>query len=1003
MPIPSLNPPEDWRNQKQHQAKREYHQPAHFAPPTSPGNNHNRIPSAWKRHATRIGRKFFRVGLAVGFLAFIIGALWGGILFLRLSQSIPNPNTLIDREIAQSTKIFDRTGETVLYEIHGEEKRTLVPLSEIPASLKNATIAIEDKDFYTHQGFSLWGIFRSLVKNIFTGSKAGGSTLTQQLVKNSVLTVEKTYTRKIKELILAYKVEKSFTKDEILQMYFNEIPYGSNAYGAEAAAQKYFDKHARELTLGESAILAAMVQAPSRYSPYGSSTETLFARQQYILQLMTEQGYINTEEMDAAKNEQIAFKQPSENILAPHFVMLVREQLAQKYGEQVIEQGGLKIYTTLDFDKQKMAEETIAKNESLITNIGANNAALVAMDPKTGQILAMVGSRDFFNDEIDGQVNIATSLRQPGSSIKPLAYAALINEGYTADTVFYDVVTQFNTNKDGEANYEPRNYNDKELGAVTLRQALAGSLNIPAVKALYLAGVKTVTDLAREVGYTTLNDPDRYGLSLVLGGGEIKMIEHTNAFSAFAREGEMRPIAYILKVEDKDGKTLEEWEDKKRLVLNPYTARVINNILSDNQARSYVFGTRNWLFLDSRPTGTAGKTGTTNDYRDAWMIGYSPSLVASVWVGNTDNSKMKPGADGSKIAAPIWNAFMASALAGTPIESFKTPDAQPTEKPVLDGVKTELQIIELDKVSGLLATEFTPPIFTEEKAYYSPRSILHYVNRNDPRGPEPQDPARDSQYVLWEDAIKRWVEREKDNILAKIKEEKIKAGEAPELLNELSISFDSPPTEKDNVHTPENRPTFSVENLSENQTITASLLYINLTNLTAPRGINRAEYYFNGRLSAVNTNYPFNFAQDVAFLSNGQHALTIKACDDIDNCTDKIINFNFSISDDERANIEPSLTLTSPTNGIALNTIDFPYHITTSLNNPFLVNKIIFYGMEKSSGNILNLGEINDISAQNILEWSNDTTTGEITIYAEAYLTNGSVIRSNQTTVVVSK
>ena len=400
--------------------------------------------------------KFFGA-LLILFLMISVFAFWW------LSRDLPSPNKLLEREIAQSTKIYDRKGETILYEIHGDQKRTLVNLDQIPDHVKQATIAIEDKDFYNHGAFSLWAMFRTAVTNVLFHRRAGGSTLTQQFVKNALLTSEKTYTRKIKELILAYRIEKKFSKDEILQMYLNEIPYGSNAYGVEAASQRYFGKSISQVNLAEAAILAALPQAPTRYSPYGPNRDTLIARQRYILDLMAEQGYISKEEAAEAKDFPLQFKplQENGNIIAPHFVMEIKGQLAEKYGEKMLEQGGLKIYSTIDLEKQKIAEEAVmTQAEKNVKNFGANNAALFSIDAKTGDILAMVGSRDYFNDDIDGQVNLTLRPRQPGSSFKPVVYATAFMKGYTPRTVLFDVVTNFSLDPDKP--YEPHNYNGQE-------------------------------------------------------------------------------------------------------------------------------------------------------------------------------------------------------------------------------------------------------------------------------------------------------------------------------------------------------------------------------------------------------------------------------------------------------------------------------------------------------------------------------------------------------------
>lgn len=906
----------------------------------------------------------------IGILGLII---LGAGAFAWLAHGLPDPNRLLEREIAQSTKIYDRTGETVLYEIHGDEKRTLVKLEEIPDYIKWATISVEDKDFYKHGGFSLWAIFRTAITNTLFGKKAGGSTLTQQFVKNSVLTNEKTYTRKIKELILAYRIEKRFTKDEVLQMYFNEIPYGSTAYGVEAASQHYFGKSVRNINLPEAAILAALPQAPSKYSPYGSNKDLLIARQHYILDLMVKYGYIEKEKAQVAKGVQTKFKKPAENIIAPHFVMYIKEALAEKYGEKMVEQGGLKIYTTLDLYKQKIAEEVTkdisGKNEK---NYQAKNAALVSLDPKTGQVLAMVGSRDYFDDAIDGQVNVATSLRQPGSSMKPVVYAAAFIKGYTPNTVLYDVVTNFSN--DPSKPYEPHNYDLKERGPVTMRSALAGSLNIPAVKTIYLAGVENVQKLAQELGYTSLNDKDRFGLSLVLGGGEVKLIEHANAFSAFAREGILRPITAVLKIEDKNGKVIEEYkEEKGKKALDANIARTVNDILSDNSARAYIFGEKNYLTLPNRPV--AAKTGTTNDYHDAWTIGYTPSLVTGVWVGNSDNAAMKRGADGSVVAAPIWNEYMKKVLGDTPAESFNKPDVPKTGKPVLDGVLEGGVTAKIDCASGLLATEYTPPNFIEEKLFKQPHNILFYINKDDPRGDPPADPKKDPQFELWESRVLAWAEKQ-------------------------NIITSSPPTESDNLHRPENRPTLSVSSPANNQTLTEPNLSASIQS-SAPRGINRAEYYIDGNLLAVNFSYPFGLEKEIGFLGNGFHNLTVKVCDDIDNCSEQKQEFNLALPNGKPAE-EISVSWLEPANGLAATAIDFPLPLKLNISNLEQSAKIIIYAQkegEKDFKTIAIIAPVNGSPA--ITAWNSPPESGTYKLYAEAKGWNGQTAKSEELTIVI--
>ncbi len=961
MPIPQFNKksPQYWKHTK--------HRPV------------SRTETSWRKPARRpisgnaitsfFGALFTKQRMPV-MLFFLLAVFVIGIgAVLWLSKDLPDPNKLIDREVAESTKIYDRSGETILYEIHGDEKRTLVTLNDIPKDVQNATIAIEDKNFYHHNGFSFWAIFRTAITNVFTNRKAGGSTLTQQFIKNAVLTTEKSYTRKLKEVILAYRLEKKFSKDQILQMYFNEIPYGSNAYGVEAASLRYFGKHVKDITLPEAAILAAMVQSPSRYSPYGPNKDLLISRQQYVLDLMVDQKMISKEEAEAAKTVKLAFKNRSDNITAPHFVMHVKELLAEKYGEKAIEQDGLKIYTTLDTYKQQIAEEVVAKkapdNEK---RFKASNAALVSIDPKTGQVLAMVGSRDYFDDAIDGQVNVALKPRQPGSSFKPIVYASAFEKGYTPNTMLYDVVTNFAAS--GPA-YEPHNYTGKEYGPVSMSKALAGSLNVPAVKTFYLAGVDHTLELVKKLGYTTLNDKDRFGLSLVLGGGEVTLLEHANAFSAFAREGVLHEPSFILKVEDRHGNVLEEYKDEEKKVFDANIAREINGVLSNNNERAYIFGANNFLTLGNRPV--AAKTGTTNNNRDAWTIGYTPSLVTGVWVGNNNNSEMKAGADGSVVAAPIWNEYMRRVLGDGNIENFNAAKIDVTGKPVLDGKGYNETKVKIDKASGLLATEYTPESFIEEKNFQEVHTILYYVDKNDPRGPAPKNPAADPQFNLWESRIKAWAE--KNNIISA-----------------------SPPTEKDNLHLPENRPVFTVENFADGQTVNSPTLNIRIK-ASAPRGVNRAEYYINGNLLASNASFPFSLERSISFLPNGYHKLNVRVCDDIDNCSEQQFNFNFKAGG-QGAKI--NLNWNTPDNGASIASTAFPLLLRVTAQNPSSIARVRFYATNplKQTSTIATVSSPQTPTIET--NWSNPVALGDYKLYADATDWQGQTVSTQTITIHVT-
>ena len=930
----------------------------------------HRFPLSYKKIK---GKKIFDFFLNKLFLKIVGGFILAMILISTIvvaiiSRDLPSPDQLLDRNIAQSTIIYDRSGKNILYEFHGEEKRTLVNINNIPSHVQKATIAIEDKNFYKHKGYSLWAMFRTMITNVLYNRKAGGSTLTQQFVKNALLTSEKKYTRKIKELILAQKIEKRYTKDEILQMYLNEIPYGSNAYGIEAASQKYFGKSVKDINLAEAALLAALTQAPSKYSPYGDNKDLLIGRQQYVLDIMEEQEYISNEEKEEAKKYELVFKNPETNITAPHFVMYIKESLSEKYGEKTLEQGGLKIYTTIDLEKQKAAEEAIKNQEEKnATKYNANNAALVAIDPKTGQILAMVGSKNYFDDEIDGQVNVAIKNRQPGSSLKPLVYATLFSRGgYNPNTILYDVVTDFSS-------YEPKNYNGQENGPIQIKKALAGSLNVPAVKALYLAGIDNVIKLAKEAGYTTLTDPDKYGLSLVLGGAEVKLLEHVNAYSIFAQEGKINNTTGILKIEDKNGNILEEYKQDTRKVLDSNIAKMINSILSDNNNRSFIFGEKNSLVLNNRTS--AAKTGTTNEFKDAWTIGYTPSLVAGVWVGNSNGNEMKTGADGSVVAAPIWNAFMTKALSETPNESFNEPEIKETGKAILDG-KLDTKIIKINKETKEIATDNTPIELIEEITVTDHHCILYYINKEDPLGDGPSNPESDYQFNLWENRIKEWAKKNDPNY------------------NTSMIQ------QSENLHDPENIPVFSILNIENNQTIQTENLKVSIQ-ATAPRGVNKVEYYINENLLERKTSFPFDLDKNISFLNNGYYNLKVRVCDDISNCSEKSIEFNLMLSNNNKT--PANLNLTYPTSGLALNSGDFPLPIKMITLNPEQIVKIEIklkneLNNEEHIVNTINLVENREIETI----WSDYPAPGEYKLYAEFYNWNGLKKQSNQISININ-
>jgi 1A family penicillin-binding protein len=704
------------------------------------------------RHKLSVIKKIF----VTLFTLATIGLIFLATVFIYYAGQVPDPSAISARRISESTKIYDRTGTVLLYDIHGEEKRTIIPWDQIPETVKKATLAAEDSDFYNHKGIDFLAIIRALYKDItHLSATQGGSTITQQLVKLSLLGQEKTLSRKIKEAVLSIQIERKFNKDQIFWMYLNQIPYGSNAYGIEAASQTFFGKPAKELTLAEATLLASLPKAPSYYSPhYGNHFSELIARRNNILERMKNLGMIDQNQYQQAVNEVPKIIPPRENIPAPHFVIMVKEYLTKRYGEDMVENGGLKVITTLDIKLQEIAEEVVEKYGKINTEkFKANNAALVAADPKTGQILAMVGSKNYFGKpepegctpgstgvnscKFEGNFNAALALRQPGSAFKPFAYSVAFIKGFTDSTILFDVPTEFNPScdsstrqkkdKNGQDCYHPQNYDGRFRGPVTMRQALAQSLNVPSVQTLYLAGIDETINLAHKMGITTLNDRSRYGLSLVLGGGEVRLVDIVAAYGVFANDGIRVPQNFIQKITTGNGTVLEEYKKEEERVIEPQIARLISDILSDNNARGPVFGYNSPLYFPDRQV--AAKTGTTQENRDGWLIGYTPSLVVGVWTGNNNNTPMTKQGAGLSAAGPMWNEFMRRALENSPPEKFIAPDPITTDKIMLNG------------------------------NYQGPEgihTILYYVNKDDPLGPPPLTPSDDPQFKNWEEAVHRW-------------------------------------------------------------------------------------------------------------------------------------------------------------------------------------------------------------------------------------------------------
>ncbi len=695
-----------------------------------------RQPQRHRRLASLFVQGLFVVILIALFL-FFVGLIGATTVYAYYALTLPPAEELGARSLFMSTKIYDRNG-VLLYEVFDSSagRRTVVPLEDMPEHLIHATVATEDKTFYSNPGFDPLAIARSLWLNFSEGEiVSGASTITQQLVKTIFLSPEQTYTRKIQEAVLAQEITRRYTKDQILEIYLNEIYYGNMSYGIEAAAETYFGKRARDLTLAEASLLAGLPQSPSIYDPY-TNLEGTKRRQEVVLNLMAKEGYITWSEASDAWSEELNFAPLRVDMRAPHFVVYVQKLLEEKYGTEMVYRGGLRVHTTLDLETQAIAQEVARERIAELADRQVSNAAVVSMVPQTGEILVMLGSVDFWNEEIDGQVNVALAPRQPGSSIKPVNYLAAFEKGWTAATLIMDVQTEF-PNLTGPP-YVPKNYDGKEHGPVLVRQALACSYNIPAVKTLQFVGVPDMIAMAQRLGITTFTDPDRYGLSLTLGGGEVMLLEHTGAYAVIANGGVRIPPVAILKIEDSESQVIEEYTPPEgEQVISPQHAYLMTSILSDNEARAPAFGLDNPLHL-SRPA--AAKTGTTDDWKDSWTVGYTPDLVTGVWVGNSDNTAMDHVA-GSTGAGHIWHDFMEQVLADTPAKDFPVPSGlvtaricsrsglAPTDlcpetrmEIFVDGTApTEpdniYQKIGICTVSGHRATEFCPPELVQEKLF----------------------------------------------------------------------------------------------------------------------------------------------------------------------------------------------------------------------------------------------------------------------------------------------
>lgn len=822
---------------------------------------------AWKRRIRKINRKpwvnkwrghqLTRAKLvrncALIFIGFILlGTLMATGLFAWYARSLPQPDKIVRKE-GFSTKVLDRNDE-LLYEVYADQRRTPVTLDQIPEKLKQATIAIEDKSFYQHGGFDPKGIARAIYIIITQQRLVGGSTLTQQLVKNVLLSQEKTLARKVKEFILAIQIESKYSKDEILQMYLNEAPYGGTAWGVGTAAEIYFHKPVSELNLVESAILAGLPQRPSVYSPFSDMPQAYIGRTENVLRRMREDGYITKEEeaSAAAGLAEIEFAPGLTSIKAPHFVLYVKKQLEEMYGEDLVEKGGLTVKTTLDYPLHEAAQTAVTEEIAKVSGQGIGNGAALVMDPKSGEILSMVGSKDFFAKDYDGQVNVTQSLRQPGSAIKPVTYLTALKKGYTPSSVLMDVPTDFPSG-DGKT-YSPVNYDGAFRGPVQLRFALGSSLNVPAVKLLALVGIKEMLKQAYDLGLTTLEPTDdnlkRFGLAVTLGGAEVKLIDLTTAYSAFANGGyKIEPVS-ILKVSDRNGKTLYEHKPiEGKRVIDEGQAFLMNHILSDNNARLLTFGANSYLNMGNRPI--AVKTGTTNDKRDNWTIGWSDSTMVGVWVGNNDNSPMKQVASGVTGASPIWRRIMLEALKTKPANEWKIPETVEAKLvdiisgyPEHDGFPARSEYV----VKGTLPT-IPDPIHTKLKLCRGQDKLATEldISRNEYDEKEYYVLKEDMKLgdFSWQDAIDRWVASQGD----------------PKY---------HPPTEYCGT---QDEVAIRVESPADQQNFSGTEVPIKVRVITQGE-VERVEIWVDGNRRETLTNRPY---ETTMTLSSGKHTVKIKA------------------------------------------------------------------------------------------------------------------------------
>lgn len=699
-------------------------------------------------------KKLFYISRTIMILAvvFFLVSVYAFFKFNSFFEEIPSKKEIENISLKQTSNIYDKSGNKLLYQVHGDENRTILSHEEIPDYMRLAIVVAEDNDFYSHHGIDVWSIFRALKENIFQNRiSQGASTITQQFVKNTFLTNERTWKRKIREIYLALKMERIFTKDEILDLYLNGVSFGSNTYGIQSASKMFFGKDARNLTLDEVALLAALPKATTYYSPYNKNNEELVFRQKDILEKIRKEKLLDESVIDQALQINTLSKivPPSNFVKAPHFVFYLLENLGEKYGQEKIKEGGLEIISSIDYELQEKVEVIIKKYvDEKAEKFGATNAAAVILDTKTGEILAMAGSKNFFDQNIDGEVNVATSLRQPGSTIKPIVYASAFRKGYQPESVLWDVKTDFGP--DGSGNdYIPENYNLSYAGLVTMRSALAMSLNVPAVKSLYLSGIDNFLQTVSDLKIKSLSKIKNPGLALALGGGEVSLLELTNAFRILGNDGMGNYPNPVIKIGEKS----DYFNDQEKLIESS-VARKINSILSDTSARAPVFGFSQDLSIKNKTV--AVKTGTTQDYRDAWTVGYTPSVAVGVWVGNNDYSPMKPGSAGIYVAAPLWNELMNLVLEGKSNEFFSEYQKVESNNLMVTG-KIEETVQYFNEKTGKLLSEKdlekTKKSKVRERIVPASHSILYYVDKDWPLDENVSADMNDPMLFLWEDGI----------------------------------------------------------------------------------------------------------------------------------------------------------------------------------------------------------------------------------------------------------